>query len=180
MVRLLFRSPAVPTHTGERLLQFLLQYNSGSGNCIFGLGWSLDLDSIKRKTDKKLPLYIDESESDSDVFLLSEAEDLVPEFQKENDGSFSIDAGGEYILKKKNSPDGLHSIRYYKPRIEGLFARIERWTEKSNGRMRWRVITKENITTLFGWTNNSVVMDPAIPLRLSPNNCAGSAMAELY
>jgi len=29
-----------------------LTYNSGQGNSIFGLGWSLDLPSIKRKTEK--------------------------------------------------------------------------------------------------------------------------------
>ena len=30
-----------------------LSYNSGSGNGIFGLGWSLGLASIKRKTDNE-------------------------------------------------------------------------------------------------------------------------------
>ncbi len=36
--------------------QLNLSYNSGGGNGIFGLGWSLGLPSIKRKTDKKLPI----------------------------------------------------------------------------------------------------------------------------
>ena len=36
-----------------------LSYNSGAGNGIFGLGWNLNLPSIKRKTDKGLPQYID-------------------------------------------------------------------------------------------------------------------------
>lgn len=53
-----------------------LSYNSGGGNGVFGLGWSLGLTSIKRKTDKKLPEYFDSL--DSDTFLFSEAEDLVP------------------------------------------------------------------------------------------------------
>src|SRR5436190_1387091 len=57
-----------------------LSYNSGSGNGIFGLGWNLSLGSIKRKTDKGLPQYLDAV--DSDIFLFSEAEDLVPEFKK--------------------------------------------------------------------------------------------------
>lgn len=51
-----------------------LSYNSGSGNTEFGLGWSLSLPSIQRKTDKMLPLYDDANESD--VFLLAGAEDL--------------------------------------------------------------------------------------------------------
>src|SRR5262245_11784501 len=32
--------------------QLGLQYDSGSGNGAFGLGWSLDLPAISRKTDK--------------------------------------------------------------------------------------------------------------------------------
>ena len=37
-----------------------LSYNSGAGNGVFGLGWALSLPSIKRKTDKELPQYLDE------------------------------------------------------------------------------------------------------------------------
>ena len=58
-----------------------LSYNSGSGNGIFGLGWSLGLSSIKRKISLGIPQYIDET--DADTFLFSEAEDLVPAFKKE-------------------------------------------------------------------------------------------------
>jgi len=134
-----------------------LSYNSGGGNSLFGLGWNLSLPSIKRKTDKGLPQYIDSIESDT--FLFSEAEDLVPEFNKEPDGSFTMDSNGDYVLNEKDSPDGLHKIKSYRPRIEGLFARIERWTEKANGTIRWRVITKENVTTLLGWSSNSVIVD---------------------
>ena len=135
-----------------------LSYNSGAGNSIFGLGWNAGLASIKRKTDKGLPQYFDAT--DSDTFLFSEAEDLVPEFKKENDGSFSLNGDGDYIINEKNSANGLHKIRYYKPRVEGLFARIERWTEKTTGLIKWRIISKENVTTLFGWTDQSVIADP--------------------
>ena len=58
-----------------------LSYNSGGGNSVFGLGWNIGLSSIRRKTDKALPQYLDSI--DSDIFLFSEAEDLVPEFKKE-------------------------------------------------------------------------------------------------
>lgn len=135
-----------------------LSYNSGAGNGIFGLGWNIGLSSIKRKTDKKLPQYLDTI--DSDIFLFSEAEDLVPEFKKEANGSFSKDANGDYVIKENNSPDNLYVIRYYKPRIEGLFARIERWTKKDFSEIKWRVITKDNVTTLFGWSPESRIVDP--------------------
>lgn len=135
-----------------------LSYNSGAGNGVFGLGWNLSLASIKRKTDKKLPQYLDAA--DSDIFLFSEAEDLVPEFAKNPDGSFKKDVGGNYIIKETPSPDAQYLIRYYRPRIEGLFARIERWQHKTNHKIKWRVITKDNLTTLFGWSDNGIIADP--------------------
>src|SRR5215475_12730508 len=56
--------------------QLALSYDSGAGNGPFGLGWSLSLPAITRRTDKGLPRYQDGDESD--VFILSGAEDLVP------------------------------------------------------------------------------------------------------
>ncbi|HKJ40523.1 MAG TPA: SpvB/TcaC N-terminal domain-containing protein, partial [Sunxiuqinia sp.] len=47
-----------------------------------------------------------------------------------------------------------------KPRIEGLFARIERWKNKTSGEIKWRIITRDNVTTLFGWTAESRIADP--------------------
>src|SRR5579883_3154551 len=56
--------------------QLALSYDSGSGNGPFGFGWSLSVPGITRRTDKGLPQYDDAKESD--VFILSGAEDLVP------------------------------------------------------------------------------------------------------
>jgi RHS repeat-associated protein len=137
-----------------------LSYNSGGGNGIFGLGWNIGLSSIKRKTDKGLPQYFDGI--DSDTFLFSEAEDLVPEFKKDRFGNFIL-VDDEYEINEKAYPtigSQTHIIRFYKPRIEGLFARIERWTNKATGNIKWRVITKDNTTTLFGWTNNAIITNP--------------------
>ena len=53
--------------------QLSITYDSGAGNGPFGFGWSL---AISRKTDKGLPQYADDDESD--VFILSGAEDLAP------------------------------------------------------------------------------------------------------
>jgi len=128
------------------------------------LGWSLSLGSIKRKTDKGLPQYLEIV--DSDTFLFSEAEDLVPEFKKNPDGSFPVDDDGEYIVTERPSLDGKFTIRNYKPRIEGLFARIERWAGKTNGRIKWRVINRDNTTTLFGWTDNSIISNPEDPSKI--------------
>lgn len=134
-----------------------LSYNSGSGNGVFGLGWNLGLGSIKRKSDKGLPQYFDAV--DSDTFLFSEAEDLVPEFKKGEDGFF-LKGEEDYEIDEKDSRDGLFKIRFYRPRIEGLFARIEQWTSKTSVEIKWRIITKENVTTLFGWSSGARIADP--------------------
>ncbi|MFZ6012974.1 MAG: SpvB/TcaC N-terminal domain-containing protein, partial [Bacteroidota bacterium] len=141
-----------------------LSYKSGEGNGVFGLGWTLSLSSIKRKTDKGLPQYMDDM--DSDTFLFSEAEDLVPEFKKQANGAFQLNANGDYIISEKDSADSLFTIRFYRPRIEGLFARIERWSNKATLEIKWRVITKNNVTTLFGWSENSRLADPADSKRI--------------
>ena len=135
-----------------------LSYNSGAGNGMFGLGWNMSLSAVRRKTDNALPKYFDAI--DSDVYLFSEAEDLVPAFKKAADGTFSIDTGGSYIIDEKLSPDNQFTIRFYRPRLEGLFARIERWTDNTHGTIKWRVVSKENVTTLFGWSENARITDP--------------------
>lgn len=141
-----------------------ISYNSGNGNDVFGLGWGLGLPSIKRRTSKELPQYLDASESD--IFQLAGAEDLVPEFQKEPDGTFSKDAAGNYIFREHDSADGKFVIRNYIPRVEALFARIERWTHKTTLETRWRVTTSENKTTLLGWSDASRIADPNDPRRV--------------
>src|SRR5438093_861287 len=44
--------------------QLSLSYDSGAGAGCFGLGWTLALPNISRKTDKGLPRYFDREESD--------------------------------------------------------------------------------------------------------------------
>ncbi|MEH2358572.1 SpvB/TcaC N-terminal domain-containing protein [Nostoc sp.] len=130
--------------------QLELSYDSGAGNGIFGLGWNLSLPSITRKTDKGLPRYQDLEESD--VFILSGAEDLVPVLKTED----TVD---------ETLRDG-YRIRKYRPRIEGLFARIEFWTKLDSGETHWRSISKDNITTLYGKTPESRIADPSEPIHV--------------
>ena len=131
--------------------QLSLSYDSGAGNGPFGFGWSLGLPQITRKTDKGLPRYWDAEESD--VFILSGAEDLVPVLEE---------TGAEW---RRNEPvrtvNGVeYRVHRYRPRIEGLFARIERWTNLQTGEIHWRSITRDNVTTLYGKDNNSRIFDP--------------------
>lgn len=127
-----------------------LSYNSGSGNDIFGLGWSLSLPSIKRKTEKELPEYLDYT--DSDIFQFSGVEDLVPKL---------VYDGAAWQAVIYDSTDGLFSIKEYRPRIEGSFSRIERWMKKDSGIIHWKIVSKENVCTVFGDTILTRKADPS-------------------
>jgi len=60
-----------------------------------------------------------------------------------------------------------YSIHRYRPRVEGLFARIERWVNLADPRDTfWRSITKDNITTWYGKTAESRIADPTDPARV--------------
>jgi RHS repeat-associated protein len=131
--------------------QLALSYDSGAGNGPFGFGWHVTFPSVTRKTDKGLPKYRDEIESD--VFILSDAEDLVPVLVERN---------GEWQRhQQERTLNGTtYAVRRYRPRIEGLFARIEQWTDVASGAIHWRSITRENVTSLYGTTPESRIVDP--------------------
>src|SRR5216110_2378533 len=76
-----------------------LSYDSAAGNGPFGFGWNLSLPSITRKTDKGLPRYRDAEESD--VFILSGAEDLVPAFKMNADGTVVLDKKGNSLYDEE-------------------------------------------------------------------------------
>jgi len=137
--------------------QLSLSYDSGAGNGPFGWGWSLSIPSITRKTDKGLPTYRDAEESD--VFILSGSEDFVPAL-KEVNSRWEHDV----VARRIGSDD--YVVHRYRPRIEGLFARIERWTRKRDGDTYWRSISRDNVTTLYGKTKESRIADPADPSRV--------------
>jgi len=71
------------------------------------------LPSITRKTDKGLPRYDDAQESDT--FILSGAEDLVPEFAKDAQGNFIQDKNGRFTYADTpRAVDGVdYLVRHY-------------------------------------------------------------------
>lgn len=105
-----------------------LTYDSARGNGVFGFGWELSLPSISRRTDGGVPRY-----DGSDVFVLSDRDDLVPVLTDPDDRTVP-----GYVIER------------YRPRVEGLFARIERWTRTRDGDVHWRSISPDNVLTVFG------------------------------
>src|SRR4029079_13282110 len=157
--------------------QLTLSYDSGTGNGPFGLGWGLSLPTINRKTEKGLPRYRDFV--DSDVFVLSGAEDLVPVYRHDPDGTWVAahpgyqrdsedwvrDQTGKLVIHEENLEG--YRVRRYRPRVEGLFARIERWSKGgAPGDVHWRSISKDNILTVYGADGDSRIADPLDPRRV--------------
>ncbi|MFB7287796.1 SpvB/TcaC N-terminal domain-containing protein [Actinacidiphila glaucinigra] len=133
--------------------QLELSYDSGAGNGPFGYGWTLSAPAITRRTDRGLPRYHDGDESD--VFLLSGAEDLVP----------LLDADGDRVEDIDTAPG--YRIHTYRPRTEGLFARIERWTSVMHPEdVHWRSLSRDNVLTVYGRDATSRVADPDDPRRI--------------
>jgi RHS repeat-associated protein len=138
--------------------QLSLSYDSGAGNGPFGFGWSLAVPSITRKTDKGLPRYDDAGSPDT--FILSGAEDLVPALAEAH-GTWS------QIENQRTLYGQDYRVRRYRPRTEGLFARIERWSNKADPvDVFWRSISKDNIVTWYGTSSESRIADPADPARI--------------
>src|SRR5215471_12855815 len=65
---------AVPSGRNGFQPQLSLNYSTGAPNGPFGLGWTLSVPGIRRRTRLGVPTYDDAS----DVFVLSGAEDLTP------------------------------------------------------------------------------------------------------
>jgi hypothetical protein len=93
------------------------------------------------------------------VFILSEAEDLVPALLPEGeewrkDTLVTTDNGQAFTVQR------------YRPRIEGLFARIESWCHHVTGEIFWKSVSKDNIASLYGVDFSSRIADPADSSRI--------------
>ena len=118
-----------------------LQYSTGQGNGPFGLGWSLSVPMISRKTEKGIPKFDDRV----DTFMLSGAEDLVPFLEN-----------GEHLVRTESQFGINWQIFRYRPRVEGLHARIEFWKPgplaKRDLSAFWRITTRDNVTSIYGYS----------------------------
>jgi RHS repeat-associated protein len=122
--------------------QLTLSFSTGSGNGPFGLGWNLSIPGVSRLTSKGIPLYRDLAPTvERDTFVLSGAEDLV-EIEEGADGTFA-----------------------YRPRTEGLFAKITRHlSDAENSETdHWDVRTKDGLISVYGTPNQGVVQGSPDP-----------------
>jgi hypothetical protein len=141
--------PVSPCRGVEPALSLL--YDSGHGAGPFGMGWTTSVPDISRRTDRGIPRYFDADESD--IFVLSGQEDLVPELVQSRSGDWA----------RQSTTDGNYRVDAYHPRTEGGFARIERRTHRVTGDVHWRTITADNVTSVFGLSPGARVANPDNP-----------------
>jgi RHS repeat-associated protein len=127
-----------------------LGYSSGGGNGPFGVGFTLSLPSVARKTSNGIPRY-----QGSDIFVHSAEGDLVPALAWDHQtASWVPDARAE------PPADPAWDVVGFRPRRESSFSRIEQWTSRLDGTSHWRVLTSDNTACLYGVTADARIADP--------------------
>jgi hypothetical protein len=121
---------AVPSGRNGFQPQLNLAYSSGRGNGLMGIGWAWDaVGRITRKT-KGIPRYRSDRDPDGrDTYVLSGAEDLVPVADPALDPALAT---------------------RYRPRTEGLFARIVHHHDIGTGANFWEVTAKSGLVSCYG------------------------------
>lgn len=128
---------AIPAGRNGFQPQLTLGYSTGNGNGPFGLGWNLSIPAVSRKTSQGVPQYNETKDS----YILSGAEELVPVKQEEK-------------------------ITHYRPRTEGLFAKILHHHDVVNN--YWEVRSKDGMVSYYGTaaasgSDPAVIRNPANP-----------------
>ncbi|MEO1587238.1 MAG: SpvB/TcaC N-terminal domain-containing protein, partial [Bacteroidota bacterium] len=126
-----------------------LNYSSGGGNSPFGLGWSMQLPSICRKTSKGIPQY---DRADTFLFL---GDDLVP-----------LDPP-QPQEKKLNGI--AYTISVFQERNEGSFDRIEFWQPTDPLQQQhsfWKVTDSAHAISIYGYNEQAKISDPEDPQKI--------------
>ncbi|MGL4597025.1 MAG: SpvB/TcaC N-terminal domain-containing protein, partial [Bacteroidia bacterium] len=131
--------------------EIVLAYNSGAGNSVYGIGFSVAQPSISRRTEKGLPKY-----DATDVFVFAGSE-LVPKMKRVN-GQWTKDVRRGIITEGKT-----WNIYSYLPRIEGTFNLIQHWVEQSGNESWWKVTDRNQSILTFGRSAASRIADPNAP-----------------
>jgi hypothetical protein len=117
-----------------------LVYHSAAGNSPFGLGWTVPVNTISRRTSHGVPAY-----TADDRFIGPDGQLLLP------DGPARLAPGTGY------------SVTRYQPRVERDFDRLERWQSATDPSGFWRVHAADGSQHLYGKTNAARIADPDQP-----------------
>ncbi|WP_338925474.1 SpvB/TcaC N-terminal domain-containing protein [Mycetohabitans endofungorum] len=132
------------TDAGRATPALSLGYSSGAGNGPFGLGMTLNVPSIDRRTAKGVPSY-----TDTDEFVDASGEVLV--------------CVGEASNQTLNGRD--FQVTPFAPRVASSFDRLEYWqyngTQKEAAFAFWRVMASDGAQHVLGYTIAARLTDPA-------------------
>lgn len=134
--------------------ELTLNYSSGTENGPFGAGFAMPLPNITRRTSRGVPLY-----NESDFFVLSGSDDLVPALLPTTEGWLpeqrTEEIGGEQW-----------NVASYRPQLEKDFSSIEWWQNPESGESFWKTISSDNVASYYGRTANARIADPADMTRI--------------
>jgi hypothetical protein len=125
-----------------------LNYSSGGGNGVFGLGWYCGTMSISRRTSHGVPKY-----DNNDEFLGPDGEVLVMVTPTSADPN-PVMGCNTYGTK---SLGDTYTVTRYMPRIEGSFNRLEHWVGSTND--FWLLHGNDGTLHMLGKTSNAKLAD---------------------
>uniref|UniRef100_UPI001C2F6054 SpvB/TcaC N-terminal domain-containing protein n=1 Tax=Burkholderia sp. GbtcB21 TaxID=2824766 RepID=UPI001C2F6054 len=130
-----------------------LAYDSGQGNGCFGIGWSLPLLTIRRRTSTGVPRYLG-----NDDYLSPDNEVMTPELDANNQVVFTrvTQYGGMSL-------DQTYTVTRYFPRVMGGFDRIEHWQGTGKGSDFWLIHSVDGQLHSLGKQPLSRIADPSDP-----------------
>jgi insecticidal toxin complex protein TccC len=139
--------PLPLTDAGTVTPALTLTYHSGAGNGAFGLGMTLSVPSISRRTATGVPRY-----TESDEFVDASGEVLV-----------RVDDAATQTLNERS-----FQVTRFMPRVEGRFDRLEYWQAQDDATFAfWCVAAADGTQHVFGYTPAARVADPAAPERIA-------------
>ncbi|MCE6979962.1 toxin [Pseudomonas frederiksbergensis] len=140
---------SLPFQAGRTLNpELALHYDSNAGNGPIGLGWTLNLPAISRRTSKGVPKY------NADDVMLADGTELRPELTPE----------GKIKASQRPHRHGPRTEEYsvvrYIPRLEGTFSRYELWSPADGKPGFWIVYGADGSYSCYGNSETSRVFDP--------------------
>lgn len=146
--RMVIPLPISPCRGSEPALS--VEYESGAGNGLFGMGWGLRFPHIKRKHSDGTTQY-----DETDTYTIVGGTDLV-----------RMDAEPS----KRSLPGGRETYRVirYAPMKEEDFALIELWEPllRAEGAPFWKITSADHTITIYGRSAQARVSDPEDPGRI--------------
>lgn len=125
-----------------------LNYESGAGNDVFGLGFSVAVPKVSRQTSDGIPTY-----KADDVFTTSDDGELTTKM---------IERDGRWVPDVTTRSEGGISwqVQVFLPIKQSSFSLIEQWTDPLSGKSWWKVTSRNNATFKYGSSGNSRIADP--------------------